>query len=191
MIDAPQHPTDGAVITPLITAESIQARVLELGKQIRADLGPGEVTLLCVLKGSFVFTADLARAIEGPVNVEFLGVASYGISTESSGAVKITQDLASPIEGKDVVLVEDIIDTGLTLAYLMQILAARRPKRLRIASLLEKPSGNSPVKADYTGFTVGREFVVGYGLDWGERFRNLPYVAKVDAKVEAQVDPAG
>lgn len=191
MIDAPQHPTDGAVITPLITAESIQARVLELGKQIRADLGPGEVTLLCVLKGSFVFTADLARAIEGPVNVEFLGVASYGISTESSGAVKITQDLASPIEGKDIVLVEDIIDTGLTLAYLMQILAARRPKRLRIASLLEKPSGNSPVKADYTGFTVGREFVVGYGLDWGERFRNLPYVAKVDAKVEAQVDPAG
>jgi hypoxanthine phosphoribosyltransferase len=181
MTDAAQHPTDGAILTPLITAESIRTRVLELGRDIRADLGPDEVTLLCVLKGSFVFTADLARAIEGPVNVEFLGVASYGMSTESSGAVKITQDLASPIEGKDVVLVEDIIDTGLTLAYLMQILAARRPKRLRIASLLEKPSGNSPVKADYTGFTVGREFVVGYGLDWGERFRNLPYVAKVEA----------
>jgi hypoxanthine phosphoribosyltransferase len=184
MTDEPRHPTDGAVITPLISAERIQARVLELGNEIRRDLGPGELTLLCVLKGSFVFTADLARAIEGPVNVEFLGVASYGMSTESSGAVKITQDLASPIEGKDVVLVEDIIDTGLTLAYLMQILAARRPKRLRIASILEKPSGNSPVKADYTGFTVGPDFVVGYGLDWGERFRNLPFVGKVEAPPE-------
>jgi hypoxanthine phosphoribosyltransferase len=168
-------------VSTMISAEQIQAKVRELGQRIKADYAGKKLVLVCVLKGSFVFTADLARAIEGPVNVEFLGVASYGMSTESSGAVKITQDLASPIEGKDVVLVEDIIDTGLTLAYLMQILAARRPKRLRIASLLEKPSGNSPVKADYTGFTVGREFVVGYGLDWGERFRNLPYVAKVEA----------
>jgi len=184
MTEEVKHPTDGAVIAPLISASEIQARVREIGNEIRAEFGPGEITLLCVLKGSFVFIADLARAIEGPVNVEFLGVASYGLNTESSGAVKITQDLASPIEGKDVVLVEDIIDTGLTLAYLMQILAARRPKRLRIAALLEKPSGNSPVKADYTGFTVGREFVVGYGLDWGERFRNLPYIGRVEAPPE-------
>lgn len=174
------HPTDGAVIIPLISAAAIQARVVELAQQIRADLGPGEITLLCVLKGSFVFVADLARAIDGPVRVEFLGVASYGMDTQSSGAVKITHDLASPIEGKDVVLVEDIIDTGLTLAYLMRVLAARHPKSLRIVSLLERPDGNSPVKADYTGFEVGPGFVVGYGLDWGERFRNLPHIAKVE-----------
>jgi len=147
---------------------------------IRADLGPGELTLLCVLKGSFIFTADLARAIEGPLNVEFLGVASYGDGMASSGAVQITHDLTRSIEGHQVVLVEDIVDTGLTLAYLLQILAARRPAALKVCALLEKPSANSPVQPDYVGFQVGSEFVVGYGLDWAQRFRNLPFIGAVE-----------
>ena len=153
----------------------------ELGQRLRADLGPDEITLLCVLKGSFMFTADLARAIEGPVSIEFLGVASYGDGTQSSGAVQITHDLTSPIEGKNDVLVEDIVDTGLTLAYLLQILAARRPAALKVCALLEKPSGRSPVHPDYVGFQVGQEFVVGYGLDWAQRFRNLPFIGAVES----------
>lgn len=165
---------------PLITAEKIQARVRELGARLRADLGPDEITLLCVLKGSFIFTADLARAIEGPVNIEFLGVASYGDGMASSGAVQITHDLTRPIEGRQVVLVEDIVDTGLTLAYLLQILAARRPAALKVCALLEKPSGKSPVHPDYVGFQVGSEFVVGYGLDWAQRHRNLPFIGAVE-----------
>lgn len=164
----------------LISAEAIAERVRALGEEIRRDAGPHEVTLLCVLKGSFVFTADLARAIPGPVNVEFLGVASYGDGARSSGAVQITHDLAQPIDGRDVVLVEDIVDTGLTLAYLMRLLAARRPRSLRIAALLEKPTGKSPVRPDYVGFAVGDEFVVGYGLDYAQRFRNLPFIGAVD-----------
>jgi hypoxanthine phosphoribosyltransferase len=167
-------------VRPLISAERIATRVRELAAAIRADVGTGEITLLCILKGSFVFTADLARALEGPVNIEFLGVASYGNRTKSSGAVQITHDLTAPVEGHDVVLVEDIVDTGLTLAYLMRLLAARHPRSLRIAALLEKPSGRSPVKADYVGFEVGDEFVVGYGLDWAQRHRNLPYIGAID-----------
>ena len=174
------HPGDGAVVRELISAERIRQRVLEMGGEIRAELGDGEIVLLCVLKGSFVFTADLARAIPGKLSIEFLGVASYGAGTKSSGAVKITHDLSAPIEGRNVVLVEDIVDTGLTLAYLMRILAARHPRKLKIAALLEKPASNSPVRADYAGFAVGDEFVVGYGMDWGGRFRNLPFVGAVD-----------
>ncbi len=166
-------------VEELISAERIQQRVREIGAQIRGELGDGEIVLLCVLKGSFVFTADLARILPGPVAIEFLGVASYGDGAKSSGAVKITHDLTAPIENRDVVLVEDIVDTGLTLAYLMRILAARRPRSLKIAALLEKPAGNSPVRADYTGFEVGNHFVVGYGMDWAGRFRNLPYVGAV------------
>jgi hypoxanthine phosphoribosyltransferase len=126
-----------------------------------------------------MFTADLARALGGSVNIEFLGVASYGDGTESSGAVQITHDLTSPIEGKRVLIVEDIVDTGLTLQYLTRILSARRPALLKICALLEKPSGNSPVRPDYRGFAVGDDFVVGYGLDWAQRFRNLPFVGAV------------
>ena len=173
------HLADVATIEELISAESIQARVAEMGAQIRAELGEGEITLLCVLKGSFMFTADLARAIPGRVNVEFLGVQSYGDGTRSSGAVQITHDLVRPIEGRQVVLVEDIVDTGLTLAYLMRILAARQPRTLKIAALLHKAAGKSPVHADYIGFEIADEFVVGYGLDWAQRHRNLPYIGRV------------
>lgn len=169
----------------LISAEQIQQRVQALGAQIRRDLGSEELTLLCVLKGSFIFTADLARAISGPVNIEFLGVASYGEGTNSTGSVQITHDLTRPIEGKQVVLVEDIVDTGLTLSYLLQILSARKPQSLKVCSLLEKPAGNSPVHPDYVGFQVGDEFVVGYGLDWGQRYRNLPFIGVVEDAEEA------
>jgi hypoxanthine phosphoribosyltransferase len=175
-----EHPADSAQVKELISEERIGERITELAEEIRRDMGDGELVLLCVLKGSFVFVADLARQLPGRVSVEFLGVASYGSGTKSSGAVKITHDLGVPIEGRNVLLVEDIVDTGLTLAYLMKILAARHPAQLKIAALLEKPSGNSPVRADYVGFQVGEEFVVGYGMDWGERFRNLPYVGVVD-----------
>lgn len=178
--DPANHPADGAVVRPLFSAAQIHERVLQLGKQIREDHGSREVTLLCVLKGSLMFTADLARAMPGPLNIEFLGVQSYGDGTESSGAVQITHDLTRSIEGEHVVLVEDIVDTGLTLAYLKKVLTARGPASLKICALLEKPSGGSPVTADYVGFSVGDEFVVGYGLDWAQRLRGLPYVGAVD-----------
>ncbi len=182
-------PWDGARLRPLISAEQISARVKEIAEQMRADLGPEEITLLCILKGGFVFGADLARALPGPVNIEFLGVASYGDAMESSGAVRITHDLTRPIEGQKVVIVEDIVDTGLTLEYLVRVLRARHPKSLHVAALLEKPAGKSPIRPDYSGFTVGDEFVVGYGLDWAQRYRNLPYVAAVETQDDTPESP--
>lgn len=177
--DTGSHPSDGVPVHQLISAETIQARVSELGREIRRDLGTGEITLLGILKGSYMFLADLSRALSGPVNVEFLGVESYGAETRSTGAVKITHDLAAPLEGRSVVVVEDIIDTGLTLEYLRRILTARRPKELRICTLLDKPSAQRAVSPDYVGFTIEDHFVVGYGLDWAGRHRNLPYVGYV------------
>lgn len=175
------HPSDGKRMTVLFSEDRIRERVAELGRQIRADLGSDEeITLLCILKGSFIFAADLARAISGPVAVEFLGVQSYGDATQSSGHVQITHDLTNPIEGKHVLLVEDIIDTGLTIAYLVQTLLARSPASLRVCALFEKPTEEQKVRADYVGFQLGDEFVVGYGLDWAQRFRNLPYVAAIE-----------
>ncbi len=143
-------------------------------------MGDEEITLLCILKGSFIFTADLCRAISGPVNIEFLGVTSYGDDTKSSGAVRITHDLEKPIKGRHVIIVEDIVDTGLTLDYLKTVLSARGPASLRVCALLEKPEAGSPVKPDYVGFVVGPEFLVGYGLDWAQRLRNLPFVGAID-----------
>lgn len=175
-----QHLTDDAVVRVLFSAEEIQARVSQVGERLRRDIGPGEITLLCILKGSFVFTADLCRAIGGPMNIEFLGVQSYGNSTKSSGAVQITHDLTAPIRGKHVVIVEDIVDTGLTLQYLERVLSARSPASLRVCALLVKPTGKSPVTPDYSCFEIGDDFVVGYGMDWAQRFRNLPYVGVVD-----------
>jgi hypoxanthine phosphoribosyltransferase len=176
------HPTDGATVRELISARAIQERIAALGAQIREDVGPEEITLLCILKGSFIFTADLARAIPGPINVEFLGVQSYGNDTKSSGAVQITHDLTKPIAGRHVIIVEDIVDTGLTLEYLDRVLRARQPKSLRLCALLVKPAGKSPISPDYSCFEVGDDFVVGYGLDWAQRFRNLPYVGVVKTK---------
>ncbi len=162
----------------LISAQRIAERVAELGAQIRADHPDQTITVVAVLKGSFLFLADLVRAIPGDVRVEFLGVASYHGGTSSSGAVQITQDLRGSIEGHTVILVEDIVDTGLTMDYLLRTLAVRGPRAVRIASLLDKPSNREiEVKVDYVGFTIPDEFVVGYGLDLGELYRNLPYVA--------------
>lgn len=172
-----------ARVRELISAARIQQRVAELGQQITADYQGRPLVLLSVLKGSFMFTADLARAIDLPLVIEFLGVASYGDGTTSSGAVKITQDLGSPLEGMDVLLIEDVVDTGLTLGFLLQVLRARKPASLEVCTLLEKPAKRPPeVQPRYVGFELGDEFVVGYGLDWAQRFRNLPYVGVVESQ---------
>jgi hypoxanthine phosphoribosyltransferase len=176
----PPHVSDGAKLRLMFSALEIADRVSALGAHIRDQLGHEEITLLCILKGSFVFAADLARAIPGAVHIEFLGVASYGDAMQSSGAVRITHDLARPIENRRVVIVEDIVDTGLTLDYLKRVLSARGPKSLHVAALLAKPTTDPAARADFTGFTIGEEFVVGYGLDWAQRFRNLPYIAAVE-----------
>ena len=161
----------------LLSADVIQARVKALGVQIAAEYAGKSLVLLCVLKGSFVFAADLARAIDLPLRVEFLGVRSYGDDTRSSGVVQITQDLTRPIVGDHLLIVEDIVDTGLTLSYLREQLLARMPASVKVCALLHKPSRTvRPVEIDYLGFTVADVFVVGYGLDHAEQFRNLPYV---------------
>ena len=164
-------------IRPLYTAEHIAVRIQELGAQIRQDHGDAPITFIAVLKGSFMFLADLVRAVDGDATIEFLGVASYHGGTHSSGVVQITQDLRSSIEGRHCVLVEDIVDTGLTMDYLLRMLEVRGPKSLRVASLLDKPENREvEVRVDYAGFTIPNEFVVGYGLDLGELYRNLPFI---------------
>jgi hypoxanthine phosphoribosyltransferase len=166
----------------LIDRERIRQRVLALGEQIERDHPGGELVILGVLKGSFVFLADLARAISRPLRVEFLGVQSYGAGKTSSGAVQITLDLTNPIDGADVIVVEDIVDTGLTAQFLMQQLTARQAKSVKLCSLLHKPArAVRPVPIAYLGFTIDDVFVVGYGLDWAERYRNLPYLGVVQS----------
>jgi hypoxanthine phosphoribosyltransferase len=164
----------------LIDAGTIAARVAELGRAITQDFLGKDIVLVPVLKGSYVFAADLARQIELDVAVDFLGVRSYGDQQESSGVVQITTDLSRSIEGRHVILVEDIVDTGLTVSYIYDNLATRQPASLKIASLLHKPSRTRmPVQIDYLGFTVEDVFIVGYGLDYAQKFRNLPYLAIV------------
>ena len=163
----------------LIGANDIQQRVQALAREIRRD-HPDGVHLVCVLKGAFVFLADLARALEGDATLDFMAVSSYGSSTKSSGQVQLMKDLDAGLEGRDVVIVEDIVDTGLTLTYLQDILRARAPRSLRTACLLSKPSRRKvDVKVDYVGFTIEDRFVVGYGLDYDEKYRNLPYIAVI------------
>ena len=163
----------------LISAADTQARVQALGRDVRRD-HPDGVHLVCVLKGAFVFLSDLARAIDGPVSLDFIAVSSYGTGTKTSGQVQLLKDLESTIEGRDVVIVEDIVDTGLTLTYLQEILRARSPRRLRTACLLSKPSRRQiEVPVEYIGFSIEDKFVVGYGLDHAERYRNLPYIAVI------------
>jgi hypoxanthine phosphoribosyltransferase len=172
-------PQSGEVRT-LISREQIGARVVELGRSISQEYAGRSVVLVSILKGSFMFVADLARAIQLPLRVEFLGVRSYGANTKSSGVVEITQDLTRPIEGDDVIVVEDIVDTGVTLTYLQDILRARAPKSLRTACLLSKPSRRKvDVTVDYVGFTIEDRFVVGYGLDYAEGYRALPFIGVV------------
>lgn len=162
----------------LIGAAELRARVETLAQEIRQDFGAGTpVHLVSVLKGAFIFLSDLVRTMEGPVTCDFIAVSSYGSGSTSSGEVRLTKDLDQSLEGKNVVIVEDIVDTGLTLAYLQQILIAREPRMLKTACLLSKPSRRKiDVRVDYIGFSIEDRFVVGYGLDYGERFRNLPYI---------------
>lgn len=165
----------------MISAEAIAERVQEMGASIARDLCDGDLTVVGVLKGSFVFMADLVRAIDRPLTCDFLGLSSYGSATESSGVVAITKDLGDPVEGKHVLVIEDIIDTGLTMAYLLENLATRRPASVQIASLLSKPARRRvEVDIDYLGFTIEDRFVVGYGLDFDGRYRNLPYIGTMD-----------
>lgn len=172
-------------IHTLIDADTIQRRVKEMGAEITADYRGKELVLVPVLKGSFVFAADLARAIDLPVSVDFLGVRSYGDGTESSGVVQITSDLTKPIEGKEVIVIEDIVDTGLTMAYMHENLETRHPASVKLASFLHKPARTRvPVEIDYLGFTIDDVFVVGYGLDFAQRYRNLPFLGVVEGMTE-------
>jgi hypoxanthine phosphoribosyltransferase len=166
----------------LISAEAIQARVRELALEIRRD-HPNGVHFVCVLKGAFMFLSDLARATEGSATLDFMALSSYGNSTRSSGQVQVLKDLGSGIEGLDVVIVEDIVDTGLSLTSLQDILRARAPRTLRTACLLSKPSRRVvDVKVEYVGFTIEDKFVVGYGLDYAERYRHLPHIAVISGQ---------
>lgn len=167
-------------MTTLLTAEQIRARITELAAQINADYAEGEpLHFVAVLKGAFVFLSDLARAMSPrPVTLDFIAVSSYGAATKTSGEVRLLKDLDTPLQGRDVIIVEDIVDTGLTMDYLVRTLQVRGPRSIKIASLLDKPSNREiEVVVDYVGFTIPDEFVVGYGLDLGELYRNLPYVA--------------
>ncbi|MBM3738728.1 MAG: hypoxanthine phosphoribosyltransferase [Acidobacteria bacterium] len=158
----------------LIPYDKVQERIRELGQQIAHDYPPGSVVLIGILKGACIFLADLARAIPAPVKFDFMAVSSYGRGKTSSGEVKLTKDLDMSLEGVDVLIVEDIVDTGVTLTYLAHVLQQRRPRSIQIAALLDKPSRRMrPVQVKYVGFTIPDEFVVGYGLDHAENYRNL------------------
>jgi hypoxanthine phosphoribosyltransferase len=168
----------------LISTEDIQRRVRDIAADIARD-HPRGVHLIAVLKGAFVFLSDLARALTVPCSLDFMALSSYGKSTSSSGQVQLLKDLDSGLEGREVVIVEDIVDTGLTLAYLQDILRARSPRSLRTACLLSKPSRRqTDVKVEYVGFEIEDKFVIGYGLDFAEQYRNLPYIAVKDPEPE-------
>jgi len=165
----------------LLTAEQIQARIKELGREITENYRGKDLVLVGVLKGAFVFLSDLSRAIDLPLKIDFLGLSSYGDSTKTSGVVKITHDLTQPIEGKDVLVVEDIVDTGLTLAYLLENFKTRKPKSVSICTMLYKPSNTRrKLSLRYVGFEVEDKFVIGYGLDLAEKYRNLPYIGHLE-----------
>ena len=168
----------------LYTEEELKGRVKELAEEITRDYEGKEVVLASVLRGSYIFMADLTRAIDLPVTVDFMVVSSYGSGTSSSGQVEIKKDLSDSIEGKHLVIVEDILDSGNTLYYLMELLRVRKPASIRICTLMDKPERRAkPITADYTGFTIPDAFVVGYGLDYDEKYRNLPYVGILKPEV--------
>jgi len=174
----------------LLTEDQIQARVAELGGQLDAAYTGLEPVLISVLKGSIVFLADLVRSMELPLSIDIMEVSSYGAATETSGQVRILKDLSNPIEGRHVIVVEDIIDTGLTLNYLLRYLREKGPASLRICCLLDKPARRlTEIPIDYVGFTIPDRFVVGYGLDYGERYRNLPYVGVLRPSVYGLDNP--
>jgi hypoxanthine phosphoribosyltransferase len=171
-------------MTVLLTSDQIQSRIRELGAEIERDYPPDEeIHLVGVLKGGFMFMADLVRAMSARVTLDFIAVSSYQRSTKSSGEVRLLKDLDSGLVGRHVIIVEDIVDTGLTLIYLQDILRARSPKSLRTACLLSKPSRRQvDVKVDYIGFTIEDKFVVGYGLDYAEQYRNLAHIAVLEGQ---------
>jgi hypoxanthine phosphoribosyltransferase len=173
-------------IRVMYPAEQVAARVRELGAEITRDYEGLDLTIVSVLKGSFLFMADLCRQIDLHIACEFLGLQSYGDATTTSGVVRITSDLTRPIAGKDVLIVEDIVDTGLTMAYLQEFLKTRHPRSVKLCALLHKPDrAVKPVTIDYLGFTIPNKFVVGFGLDLEQKCRNLPYIGEVEGVVEA------
>ena len=173
-------------IEEMISEEQIDKRVREIAKQISEDYKGKSVRLICILKGSVFYTCELAKRISIPVTLDFMSVSSYGSGTVSSGVVRIIKDLDEPLEGKDVLIVEDIIDSGRTLAYLIEVLKQRGPKDIRLCTLLDKPERRvkKQVTVDYTCFTIPDEFVVGYGLDYDQKYRNLPYIGVVEQEPE-------
>jgi hypoxanthine phosphoribosyltransferase len=167
---------DASVVEVLISADRLGARTAQMAAEIRRDI-PEHIHFVAVLKGAFIFLSDLVRQMEGPVSIDFLATSSYGHESNSSGEVRLLKDLDAALHRRHVVIVEDIVDTGLTLAYLQDILRAREPATLRTACLLNKPSRRRvDVKVDYIGFSIEDHFVVGYGLDYAEQYRNLPYI---------------
>src|SRR5687767_8402573 len=164
-------------VEEMIGPEKLQARITELGAQIGREYQGKNLTLVSILKGSIFFATDLAKAIDLPLTMEFLGVSSYQGGTETTGEVRITSDVTKPMAGKDLLIVEDIIDTGLTMRFLLENLRARNPASVKVCSLLEKPArARTKIDIDYKGFVIEDVFVVGYGLDYNERFRNLPFI---------------
>lgn len=168
-------------IKVLISEEDVDKRIRELGEKISQDYAGKQVHLICVLKGGVFFMCELAKRITVPVSMDFMSVSSYGDGTSSSGVVKIAKDLDETLEGKDVLIIEDIIDSGRTLYHLMELLQKRNPKSMRLCTLLDKPERRvKDVKVDYVGFDIPDEFVVGYGLDYAQKYRNLPYIGVVE-----------
>lgn len=165
----------------MLTEEEVDRRIQEIGDEINRDYAGKQVHLICVLKGGAFFMCELAKRINVPVSLDFMSVSSYGSSTKSSGVVKIVKDLDEPLKDKDVLVVEDIVDSGRTLSYLLELLKDRGPKSVRLCTLLDKPERRvTDVKVDYTCFEIPDEFVVGYGLDYDQRYRNLPYIGVVE-----------
>lgn len=166
---------------PIVTQEEMRARIRELGKQITTDYTGKDLVLVGVLKGAYAFYADLARAIRIPIRVDFLMVTSYGSRAKTSGKVKMVTELTEEIKGKDVLLVEDIVDSGLTVQYLVKALGKKKPKSIKVCTLLSKPERRTiDVIIDYEGFRIPNKYVVGYGLDYQQKYRNLPYLAVLD-----------
>lgn len=176
-------PTSEEAVKPkiLIPEVKLQQRIQELAQEIRNDYHGKEITAICVLKGSFIFFSDLIRKIDEKIACEFLGVSSYGNKMVSSGEVKVTLDINDPLENKHVIVIEDIVDSGLTLSYIMNMLRGRRPASLKSVALLMKPDSlKTDIEVDYVGFKIGPEFVVGYGIDYAGKFRGLPYIGYIE-----------
>ena len=169
-------------IRVLLSEDEVNKRISEVAAQISRDYQGKEIHLICILKGGVFFTCELAKRLELPVTLDFMSVSSYGNDTKSSGVVRIVKDMDEPLEGKDVLIVEDIIDSGRTLSYLIEVLKQRGPESIRLCTLLDKPERRvkKQVTVDYTCFTIPDEFVVGYGLDYAQKYRNLPYIGVVE-----------